>query len=127
MKHKRFTNQEIGISGVVPDGWVEAQPGIWLRQASETDPTHLVQQRVAGLSVDEIVELAVSQEGLDAVPGHAGEMERPNAVWDWYRGQASEPVPRVVDLALSQRGNWVYVVPAPERPPSCGPIVPVLE
>jgi len=48
MKHRRFTNTDLGISGVAPDGWVEAQPGIWLRRASEADPTHLVQQRVGG-------------------------------------------------------------------------------
>jgi hypothetical protein len=23
MEHKRFTDQDIGISGVVPDGWVQ--------------------------------------------------------------------------------------------------------
>lgn len=110
MQHKRFTNTDIGISGVVPDGWVEAQPGVWLRRSSETDPTHLVQLRVGGLSRDEVVALAVPQLGLDGLPGHAGEIESPNWTWDWYRGQASEPVPRVVDLALSQRGNWVYIV-----------------
>jgi hypothetical protein len=48
MEHKRFTNTDIGIRGVVPDGWLQAQPGVWLRHASEADPTHLVQQRVGG-------------------------------------------------------------------------------
>jgi SagB-type dehydrogenase family enzyme len=110
MEHKRFTNTDMGISGIVPDGWVEAQPGIWVRHASETDPTHLVQLRVGGLGRDEVMALAVPQLGLDGLPGHAGEIESPNWTWDWYRGQASEPVPRVVDLALSQRGNWVYIV-----------------
>ena len=110
MKHKQFANKDIGVSGIVPDGWVQAQPGVWLRQASETDPTHLVQQRVGGLSVDEVMALAVSQSGFDESPGHAGEIESPRFTWDWYRGTASEPVPRVVDLALTQCGNWVYIV-----------------
>jgi SagB-type dehydrogenase family enzyme len=110
MEHKRFTNTDIGISGVAPDGWVEAQPGVWVRHASETDPTHLIQQRVGGLSLDEVLALARSEEDLDALPEHAGEIESPNLTWDWYRGKASEPAPRVVDIALAQRENWVYIV-----------------
>jgi len=31
-------------------------------------------------------------------------------IWDWYRGKASVPVLKVVDIALSQRENWVYIV-----------------
>jgi len=110
MEHKRFTNTDLGIRGVAPDGWVEAQPGIWLRRASEADPTHLVQQRVGGLSRDDVMALVVSEEGLDEHPRHAGTIEGPNLAWEWYRGQALEPFPRAVDLALSQRGNWVYIV-----------------
>jgi SagB-type dehydrogenase family enzyme len=110
MKHKRFTNADIGISGVAPEGWVEAQPSVWLRRASEADPTHLVQQRVGGMSVEDVMALAVSEEGLDALPEHAGTIEGADLAWDRYRGQASEPVPRMADIALSQRGNWVYIV-----------------
>jgi SagB-type dehydrogenase family enzyme len=110
MEHKRFTNQDIGISGVVPDGWVEAEPGVWLRHASETDPTHLVQQRVGGLSRAEVIALVMSQESLEELPGHAGVVESPSLIWDWYRGKASVPIPKVVDLALAQRENWVYIV-----------------
>jgi SagB-type dehydrogenase family enzyme len=110
MKHKRFTNKDIGISGVVPDGWVQAHPGVWVRHASETDPTHLIQQRVGGFTLDEVVALATSKEGLDELPGHAGAIESPSLIWDWYRGEASGPAPKVVDLALSRRENWVYVV-----------------
>ncbi len=95
MEHKRFTNTDLGTSGVVPDGWVEAQPGVWLRHTSETDPTHLVQQRVGGLSIDQVLALAVSQSSLDGFPGHAGTIETASLTWDWYRGQASEPVPSV--------------------------------
>ena len=47
MEHKRFTNQDTGISGVQPEGWVEVEPGVWLWRAYGTDPTHLVQQRAA--------------------------------------------------------------------------------
>jgi SagB-type dehydrogenase family enzyme len=110
MEHKQFTNADLGISGIAPDGWMEAQPGVWVRHASETDPTHLVQQRVGGLSRDQVVALAVSQEDLDEFPAHAGTIETPSAAWDWYRGQASEPVRMTVDMALSQRENWVYIV-----------------
>jgi hypothetical protein len=110
MKHKRFTDKDIGISGVVPDGWVQAQPGVWLRHASETDPTHLIQQRVGGLSLDEVMALVMSAESLNELPEHTGAVESPSTIWDWYHGKASGPVPRVVDIALSQRENWVYIV-----------------
>ena len=110
MKHKRFTDKDIGISGVVPAGWGQVDPGIWARQASETDPTHLVQHKVGGVSSDQVMTIAVSQEGLDEFPEHVGAVESTNSTWDWYRGKASEPVPRVVDIGLTQRENWVYIV-----------------
>jgi SagB-type dehydrogenase family enzyme len=110
MKRNPFTNQDICISGVVPDGWVQAQPGLWLRHASETDLTHLVQQRMGGLNCDDVMTMVVPQEGLEAIPEQTGIIESPNFTWNWYRGKASEPVPRVVDFALAQRGNWIYVV-----------------
>jgi hypothetical protein len=110
MEHKRFTHTDLAISGVAPDGWVEAQPGIWLRRAWEADPTHLVQQPVGGLSVEDVMALVMSEEGLDTLPEHTGTIEGANLAWEWYRGQASEPFPRAVDLALAQQGNWVYIV-----------------
>jgi SagB-type dehydrogenase family enzyme len=116
MEQKRFTNQDIGISGVMPDGWVEAEPCVWLRNASETDPTHLIQQRVGGLSRAEVITLAMSQESLAELPEHAGAVESPNLTWDVYRGKASIPAPKVVDLALSQRENWIYIVLLGARP-----------
>jgi hypothetical protein len=109
MKRNTFSNQELGISGVVPDGWVQAQPGLWLRHASETDLTHLVQQRVGGINCDDVMTIAVSQEGLEAFPEQVGMIESPNFTWSWYRSKVSGPVPRVVDLALAQHGNWIYV------------------
>jgi SagB-type dehydrogenase family enzyme len=110
MNPKRFTNPDMGISGVAPEGWTQAHPGIWLRRASEADPTHLVQQRVGGMSLDEVMALAVSEEGLDELPGRAGTIEGLSLPWDWYRGNISGPAPKVVDIALSRRENWVYVV-----------------
>jgi SagB-type dehydrogenase family enzyme len=62
------------------------------------------------LSADEVIALAMSQEGLDELPGHAGTIETPSVLWDWYRGKASGPAPKMVDLALAQRENWVYIV-----------------
>jgi SagB-type dehydrogenase family enzyme len=110
MEHKPFANTDLGISGIAPEDWAEAQPGIWLRRASETDPTHLVQQRVGGMGIDEVMALAMSEEGLDGHPEQAGTIEGQDLSWEWHRGQASEPFSRAVDLALAQQGNWVYIV-----------------
>ena len=46
MEHKRYTNEDAGFSGVVPEGWIEQETGQFVRGASETDPTFLV---LAGL------------------------------------------------------------------------------
>ena len=110
MEFIRFTNEDSGISGVVPAGWVEAEPGVWLRHADETDSTHLVQQRVDGLSRAEIIDLVMSGENLDMLPEHAGVVESSNLIWDWYRGKASIPTLKVVDLALAQHENWICIV-----------------
>jgi hypothetical protein len=52
----------------------------------------------------------MSAESLDETPRHAGVIESPNWIWDWYRGKASVPAPRMVDLALAQHENWIYIV-----------------
>ncbi len=65
---------------------------------------------MGGLSRDDFLDLVVSQERLDELPGLAGVVESPNLTWDWYRGQVSAPVPKVVEFAFSQRENWIYFV-----------------
>jgi len=53
--------------------------------------------------------LVMSQEGLDELPRHAGVVESPVLVWDRYLGKASVPALKVVDLALAQQGNWIFI------------------
>src|SRR5512147_1918522 len=110
MKHIRFTKEDIGISGVVPEGWVEVQPGVWLRHDSETDLTHLIQQRVGGLSRDGVMALAISQESLDVPPEHLGMVEGLGLIWECYHGKAGSSDPKEVDFALAQPKNWIYIV-----------------
>ena len=57
MHLKRYTNEDAGFSGVVPEGWAEQETGQFVRGASETDPTFLVLAGAAGLAVDDLVEI----------------------------------------------------------------------
>ncbi len=110
MEHIPFTYQEMSISGIVPRSWVEVEAGVWQRRASDTDPTHLIQQRATGFSCNDIIAMVMYQKGLEALPEHNGVIQSPSFLWDWYRGKASIPVPMVVDLALAQQESRVYII-----------------
>ena len=54
MEFRTFTNRDIGVSGLVPEGWEEKGSGEFLRGASETDHTALVQQGIPGVTVEQL-------------------------------------------------------------------------
>jgi len=60
-----FTNQEYGISGVAPEGWVEVFPGEFLRDMPDADPTLLQHQFVLDITSEQLIAAFVSEQGLN--------------------------------------------------------------
>ena len=49
-----YSSDMFGLTGLVPDGWQEAAPGVYQRGATPSDLTALIQQAAPGMSVDQL-------------------------------------------------------------------------
>ena len=71
MHLKRYTNEDAGFSGLVPEGWNEKRPGEFGRDESEADPTFFAQLGIPGMALDVVIELLLPRLGLEALPERA--------------------------------------------------------
>jgi SagB-type dehydrogenase family enzyme len=112
MKLKPFENADLGISGVVPEGWAQRGPGEVARGASPIDPTALFQQGFAGVSIEELKVGLLPHLGIDVFPEPVGSRETQHLSWDLYayERQAPEMETVMVDIALAQAGGRSFVV-----------------
>jgi CubicO group peptidase (beta-lactamase class C family) len=99
-----FSSETFAISGLVPEGWAEAAPGVYRRGSSATDLTSLIQQAAPGSSKDDLAGLLLGQLGLDALPQSIGSMDGEGLSWELYAIDVEAPgVGTVkVDLALAE-------------------------
>jgi formylglycine-generating enzyme required for sulfatase activity len=99
-----YTNEELDISGIVPDGWVEVKPGQF-QPNPHNDPTLLGQVANPGATKDQVT------SGMQ-LPESAGSMETPSLSWDLYRGELEWPDAGalVINVALSESASGVYLV-----------------
>lgn len=66
-----FTDAQMGIQGRVPQGWTPAGTGVYVRGKSALDVTAVVVQAVP--LTDALLQLLVTQLGLDGVPQAASD------------------------------------------------------
>ena len=101
-----FTNEDFGIRGVVPAGWVEFVDGGYKRAAS--DDVALYQQVADGGATEEGVLAALSRElGLDEPPPPTGAMDTDVASWSLY---AVEAQGQSFDIAVADHDGLVVAV-----------------
>ncbi|MCP4289470.1 MAG: alpha/beta hydrolase [Gammaproteobacteria bacterium] len=101
-----YTSEDFGISGLVPEGWAEASPGIYARGSSATDITVLLAQTAAVSATDLLTTLA-SQLGLDELPESIGERQANGLTWALYTIDV-EGVVR--DIALTDSEGFTFIV-----------------
>ena len=101
-----YTNEEMGISGVRPDGWTESASGVFSRGGSGLDVALLIAQAMPGRAQDMLAKLA-GQLGLDAPPPSIGERGANAPSWELY---AVEVQGLSVDIALSESGELTLIV-----------------
>lgn len=100
-----FENPELGISGVVPEGWIEAAPGVWTR--SEAGLVTLSQQPLPGVSADEALSSISTIVGLDAAPEPIGTCCGGELEWDLYEIEiAGLPA----SLAITEVDGTTYLI-----------------
>jgi len=72
-----YTSEEFGISGVVPDGWVDMKPGQFHRGVPGSDPTFLGQVTFPGATMEQVI-------GTMGLPGPVGGMTTADLTWDLH-------------------------------------------
>jgi formylglycine-generating enzyme required for sulfatase activity len=99
-----YINEDFGISGFVPEGWLEVKPGQFLRMP-DTDPTLLGQVAFHGVTMDQV---ATKMQ----LPESVGSMETPGLIWDLYGAELEWPEAGTLalDIALSKSDSGVYLV-----------------
>lgn len=101
-----YTNEEMGLGGVRPDGWTESAPGVFSRGESGLDVVLLITQAAPGRASDMLAKFT-RQLDLDAPPPPAGEREANDLIWELY---AVEVKGLSVDIALAESEELVLVV-----------------
>jgi pimeloyl-ACP methyl ester carboxylesterase len=101
-----YTSEDFGISGLLPEGWVEASPGIYARGNSASDATVLLAQSAA-VSADVLLTTLSGQLGLDISPESTGERQANGLTWALYTIDV-EGVIR--DFALTESKGIAFIV-----------------
>jgi len=79
-----FTNEAMGISGVVPEGWNETAPGVYARGDMTTDQTAIIQQAAPGTTAEQLTAALLPQLGIEEFPESVGSYESTALTWDLY-------------------------------------------
>ncbi len=107
-----YTDEAFGISGVVPEGWAAAAPGVYQRRSSPTDLTSLIQQAAPGATAAQLAAALLPSLGLTEFPESIGTYESAAFTWNLYNVEVEAPGVGtvVVDIALTETEGAVYVV-----------------
>jgi len=101
----RYTSEEMGISGVVPKGWVEFSPGHFQPAVPSTEPTLFAQFGLPGATIEQISQLA-------ALPESVGSRETSTLTWDLdsWDLQVPEEATITMEWALAEAGKGIYAI-----------------
>ena len=106
-----FTNEAMGISGIVPEGWNEAAPGVYARGDMTTDQTAIIQQAAPGTTAEQLTAALLPQLGIEEFPESVGSYESTALTWDLYIIEAEAPgVTIMVDVALAETDAATYLI-----------------
>lgn len=99
-----YTSEEMSISGVVPEGWVEVKPGQFQRMPV-SDPTLLGQVAFPGVTIEQAT-------GQWQLPERVGSRETGTLTWDLYTAEVEWPDAGTLafDIALAEGDAGAYMV-----------------
>jgi len=99
-----YANEDLGISGLVPEGWAEVKPGQFQREPGK-DPTWLGQVSFQGATIEQ----ALADWNL---PEIVDSMETPGLIWDLRHWDLEWPDAEklVFDVAVSESVSGIYLV-----------------
>lgn len=109
VEFETFESEAFGVTGLVPAGWTNAAPGVYVRGESATDLTSLIVQS-APLPVDTLLEALTGQLGIEEFPEAESELETDFAIWTVYLVELTSPVEVNVTVAVSEIDGTTYLV-----------------
>jgi pimeloyl-ACP methyl ester carboxylesterase/putative hemolysin len=104
-----FSSQELGISGVLPAGWSQVQPGIFARGNPAVDMAVLQLAVEPTAGPEELLAAIAKGYGLDGTPESTAERQANGLTWSLYALKV-QGVPRDLALAESEAGTLVVVL-----------------
>jgi hypothetical protein len=107
-----FESDTFKISGLVPEGWSEVQPGIYARGSSASDNTLVIQKSYVGVTTEALIEALLPGLQLTGLPEPSGQHETNFFTWTLYQTSISAPGVGtfVVDLAMTELDGVPYLV-----------------
>ena len=104
-----FASEELGLSGVVPAGWSQVQPGIFARGNPAVDMAVLQVAVEKPTIAKELLAAIAKGYGSDDTPESTGERQANDLTWSFYAFKA-QGVPRDLALAESKAGTLVVLL-----------------
>ncbi|TYP87568.1 alpha/beta hydrolase [Blastococcus xanthinilyticus] len=98
-----FESEELGLSGLRPEGWTEVVPGVWQESALVT----LIQQVVPGATAEQLLQQVGTQLGLPEPPQPVGELTTAAFTWQLYQ---LDDLGQQVELALADGPDGLLLV-----------------
>ncbi len=102
-----YTNEAMGISGVVPDGWGELAPGVNARGDPASDPTVLVQRAAPNDTAEEMIAGTLGEFGVEKLPAEPMDsFESDSLSWTIYMVQGES----ILAIAIAETDTMTYLV-----------------
>ena len=103
-----YENSDLGISGLLPKGWNQLDPGIYARSNPEDDPTLIAQLTAPGEDAESLALSVLTNFALTELPATPMDgYESATLTWEIYLLE-SEPVN--LGLALAETDQAAYLV-----------------
>jgi hypothetical protein len=107
------TLDALGISGLVPAGWKELEPGIFARGNPDVDPTMLLQLSAPNTSAEELALNVLSRFGVAELPAEPfRRFESATLAWTLYQLE-SPMAPMALALAETDQAAYMVLLAAP--------------
>lgn len=106
-----FTNETLGVEGVIPEGWSETAPGVYARGKEFGDLASVIIHPESGMTAEALTGLLLGQLGIDALPASSGTLETASYSWTLYKISVELSGMNItVDLALAEDKTGVTLV-----------------
>ncbi len=108
-----------GVEGLVPDGWIEFEYGVFARDELGADPTILVLQAAPNAATADVLNVAVGQLALSGRPEPSATVATDRLDWTLYEFETAPPflggqvVRGALAIAETDFGSFVVSLMAP--------------